>query len=263
MTQLEFDEKLAEQMEVVYRSRDVLRRRRLVYDALGAEPGERILDVGCGPGFYVSELLDQVGPEGSVVGVDASPQMLAVAAHRTEGRPNVSLHQSEATSLPVEDAGFDRAISVQVFEYVTDVDAALGELRRALRPGGRVVIWDVDWATLSWHSRDPGRMERALHAWDQHLADPSLPRTLAPRMRAAGFDDVAVDGYAFATAEFTPEAYGSALLPLITDYLRTVDGFGPSEAEAWAAEQRDLAERGEFYFACTQFRFSGVSRGGA
>jgi arsenite methyltransferase len=258
MAQLAFDEKLAEQMEVVYRSRDVLRRRRLVYEALGAQPGERILDVGCGPGFYASELLDQVGLEGSVVGLDASPQMLAVAAHRSEGRRGVEFHQADATSLPVEDAGFDRAVCVQVLEYVSDVEAALREIHRALRPGGRAVIWDVDWATLSWHSYDPARMERALRAWDEHLADPTLPRTLVPRMRAAGFEDVTMEGHAFATSEFTPDAYGSALLPLMTDYLATVDGFGPAEAEAWADEQRLLAERGEFYFACTQFRFSGT-----
>jgi arsenite methyltransferase len=258
MAQLAFDEKLAEQMEVVYRSRDVLRRRRLVYEALGAEPGDRILDVGCGPGFYASELLDQVGPEGSVVGLDASPQMLAVAAHRSEGRPNVDFHQADATSLPVEDASFDRAVCVQVLEYVSDVEAGLREIHRALRPGGRAVIWDVDWATLSWHSYDPARMERALRAWDQHLADPTLPRTLAPRMRAVSFEDVEMEAHAFATAAFTPDAYGSALLPLITDYLATVDGFGPAEAEAWADEQRLLAERDEFYFACTQFRFSGT-----
>jgi arsenite methyltransferase len=258
MAKLVFDEALAQQMEVVYRSRDVLRRRRLVYEALGALPGERVLDVGCGPGFYVSELLDQVELEGSVVGVDASPQMLAVAAHRCDGRPNVSFHQADATSLPVEDGGFDRAICVQVLEYVQDVETALGELHRALRPGGRVVVWDVDWTTVSWHSRDQARMERALRAWDEHLADPALPQTLAPRMRAAGFEDVAMEGHAFATAQFSPDAYGSALLPLIADYLATVDGFGPGEAEAWAAEQRELAERDEFYFACTQFSFSGT-----
>jgi arsenite methyltransferase len=258
MAQLVFDEALAEQMEVVYRSRDVLRRRRLVYEALGARPGERILDVGCGPGFYASELLDQVGRDGSVVGVDASPQMLAVAAHRCEGRGSVEFRQADATSLPVEDAGFDRAVCVQVLEYVTDVEAALRELHRSLRPGGRVVIWDVDWDTVSWHSHDPARMERALRAWDEHLADPALPRTLAPRMRAVGFDDVTMEGHAFATAEFTPEAYGSVLLPLITDYLRTVDAFGPAEAEAWADEQRLLAERNEFYFACMQFCFAGT-----
>jgi arsenite methyltransferase len=261
MPQLAFDEKLAEQMEVVYRSGDVLRRRRLVYEALGAAPGERILDVGCGPGFYASELLDQVGPEGSVVGVDASPQMLAVAAHRCEGRPNVSFHQADATSLPVEDAGFDRALSIQVLEYVRDVEAGLRELHRAVRPGGRVVLWDVDWATVSWHSRDPARMGRALRAWDQHLADPSLPRTLAPRMRAVGFEDVVMEAHAFATAEFTPDAYGSALLPLIADYLATVEGFGPDAASAWAGEQRELAAQGEFFFACVQFCFSATRPG--
>jgi arsenite methyltransferase len=258
MAQLEFDEKTAEQMEVVYRSRDVVRRRRLVYEALEASPGERILDVGCGPGFYASELLDQVGPEGSVVGVDPSEQMLAVAAHRCEGRPNARFLDGGATSLPVEDEGCDRALSVQVLEYVGNVESALRELHRALRPGGRVVLWDVDWATLSWHSRDPDRMQRALRAWDEHLADPSLPRTLAPRMRAAGFEDVAMEAHAFATAEFTPDAYGSALLPLIADYMASVEGFGPAEAGAFEAEQRELAEAGEFYFACMQFCFTGT-----
>ena len=60
MAQLEFDENLAESLEVLYRRRDVLRRRRLVHDALDAQPGERVLDVGCGPGFYVAELLERV-----------------------------------------------------------------------------------------------------------------------------------------------------------------------------------------------------------
>lgn len=58
MTQLVFDESLVEQLEVLYHSRDVLRRRALIRDALGARPGERILDVGCGPGFYVAGLLE-------------------------------------------------------------------------------------------------------------------------------------------------------------------------------------------------------------
>jgi arsenite methyltransferase len=253
VTQLVFDEKLAEQMEVVYRSRDVLRRRRLVYEALGASRGERILDAGCGPGFYVSELLDQVGAEGSVVGVDASRQMLAVASHRCAGRPNVTFHEGDVTSLPVGDEDFDGVVCVQVLEYVTDVAVALREIHRALRPGGRVVVWDVDWATLSWYSREPERMERVLRAWDEHLAQPSLPRTLAPAMRAAGFEDVTMEGHAFATAEFSPDAYGSALLPVIADYVGTVERIGPDEARAWADEQRELAERDEFYFACMQF----------
>jgi arsenite methyltransferase len=219
MSQLAFDDSLADQLEALYRKRDILRRRALVREALGARRGERILDIGCGPGFYVAELLEQVGGEGSVVGVDASPQMLAVASRRCEGRANVAFREGPATALPVEDASFDAALSVQVLEYVADTAAALAELHRAVRPGGRVLIWDVDWATLSWHSEQPERMARAMRAWDAHLAHPSLPRTLAAQLRAAGFDDVRVDDHAFVNNDFDPESYLAATLGLIEDYL--------------------------------------------
>ena len=81
VAQLEFDESMAAQLEVLYRRRDLVRRRRLVQEALAARPGERVLDVGCGSGFYVTGLLDGVGREGSVTGVDRAPAMLAVAAN--------------------------------------------------------------------------------------------------------------------------------------------------------------------------------------
>jgi arsenite methyltransferase len=253
MNQLVFDETIVEQLEVLYRSRDVLRRRKLVYEALGARPGDRVLDVGCGPGFYSRELLDRVGPEGSVTGIDQSPQMLAVAKRRSEGFGNAAFEEGNAVALPVESGGFDRALSVQVLEYVQDFGAALAEMHRALRPGGRAVIWDVDWATVSWHSADPARMDRVLAVWDEHLAHPSLPRSLSAGLRAAGFEDVRMEGHAFATAELSQETYGGAALPVIERYVREQ---GSDDVEAWAAEQRALGERGEFYFACLQFCFS-------
>jgi ubiquinone/menaquinone biosynthesis C-methylase UbiE len=80
MSQIVFDERIAEQLDVMYRKRDVLRRRRLVREALAVEAGHRVLDVGCGPGFYSAELLAEVGPKGAVVGVDTSAAMLAAAA---------------------------------------------------------------------------------------------------------------------------------------------------------------------------------------
>jgi arsenite methyltransferase len=256
MTQLVFDESLAEQLEVLYRSRDVLRRRALIREALDAKPGERILDVGCGPGFYVAELLDEVGAEGSVVGIDGSGAMLAVAAHRCERHANVAFHEADVLSLPVEDASFDGALCVQVLEYVQDVQAALAEMYRALRPGGRLVVWDVDWATVSWHSSDPDRMARMLRAWDAHLAHPSLPRTLTAKLTAVGFDDVRMEGHTFAANEFSPDAYAGALVPVIERYVAGRDEIGEEELRAWVADQRELDERGEFYFACVQFGFT-------
>ena len=253
MGHLVFDEELANQLESVYRTRDILRRRRLVREVLATAPGERILDVGCGPGFYVAELLEEVGDSGSVVGVDSSPQMLAVAARRVEQRENVAFYESDATSLPVADGDFDAVLSVQVIEYVPDADRALAELYRVLRPGGRAVVWDVDWTTISWHATNEAAMEEALLAWDEHLAHPALPRTLAARLRAAGFEDVRAEGHVFATTELVPDAYVGAIFPLMEKFVAARSG--PAEAKAWADDQHELDERGEFFFSCTQFCF--------
>jgi arsenite methyltransferase len=124
-----------------------------------------------------------------------------------------------------------------------------------------VLVWDIDWPTVSWHSRDPARMERMLRAWDRHLSHPSLPRTLAPRLRAAGFADIRAEGHTFATIELDPETYGAAAMPLIAEYAADQGGLGAEEAKAWEAEQRDLGERGEFYFAVVQFCFTATRPG--
>ena len=255
MTQLVFDDAAARRIEAMYAIGDARRRRGLVRAALAAAPGERVLDVGCGPGFYCAELLEEVGPSGRVMGLDGSPAMLALAQRRCAGRPNVELREADATALPVPDGGFDAALSVQVLEYVADVDAALSEIHRALVPGGRAVVWDVDWATLSIGG-DEGLGAAVRRAWDEHLAHPSLPRTLAPRLRATGFADVRAQAHAFATAEPDPETYGAALVPFIGAFVAGRAGVSEERAQAWLDEQRTLGEGGAFYFACTQFCFS-------
>lgn len=258
MAQLSFDERTARSLDRAYQRRDMVLRRQLVRAALGAAAGDRILDVGCGPGYFVAEILGEVGPDGAVVAVDASPDMLALARHRCEGRANVTFKDGDASALPVDDAGFDRALCVQVMEYVAEPAAALAELHRALVPGGRAVIWDTDWSTAWWHTLDPDRMRRFLSAWDGHLADPALPRTLAARMRAAGFEAVRLTGHSFATADYDPDAFGVALIPMVADYVRQCGGDVAAEVDAWTAEQRDLGERGEFFFAGTQFCVTGT-----
>ena len=169
-TQLVFDQEAGERLEAAYRTGDAVRRRSIVRAALEARPGERILDVGCGPGFYCAELVEDVGPTGSVVGVDSAPAMLALAERRCATYENVQLREGQATAVPIDDGEFDAAISVQVQEYVAEISTGLAELHRALRPGGRVLLWDIDWETLSIHSEAPELTDRVLRAWDEHLA---------------------------------------------------------------------------------------------
>jgi arsenite methyltransferase len=256
MSQLAFDEKLSRQLEVNYSRRDFQRRRELVENALRAQPGDRILDVGCGPGFYVAAMLDRVGSAGMVVGIDTSADMLAMATKRCESHHNVAFHQASATKLPVEDSSFDAALSVQVLEFVDDVDAALAELHRALRPGGRLVVWDVDWSTVSWHSDRPDRMSHVLRVWDNHLSHPYLPRTLAPRLTSAGFEGIGFEAHAFTTIEYDQESYAVSILPAIARYVSGQDGISEDEAQSWASEQSALGEAGRFFFTCLQFSFT-------
>ncbi|HEY7730536.1 MAG TPA: methyltransferase domain-containing protein [Gaiellaceae bacterium] len=254
--QFQFDADAAKRIEALYHIRDAVHRRELVRKALGAVGGDRILDVGCGPGFYCLELSEIVGSSGSVVGVDSSLAMLQLARARCASRDNVGLIEGEATALPVESGTFDGAICVQVLEYVSDVDAAVAELHRALRPGGRAVVWDVDWATVSIHSLDSTLTTRVLRAWDEHLAVPSLPRTLGAHLRSAGFEDVRMEAHAFAASGRDPQRYGAALIPFIAAFVAGRQGIGEVEAEAWGEEQHKLMERDEFYFASTQLCFT-------
>jgi len=259
VTQLAFDEDVARQLEALYLTRDAARRRHLVREALGTQPGDRVLDVGCGPGFYCLEIAEEVGPDGRVVGVDAAAPMLELARRRCQAFDNVTFKQGDVMSIPVEDESFDRAVCVQVLEYVEPATAALSEIKRTLRPGGRVVIWDIDWGTVTWHSSDPALTEQILKAWDHHLAHPSLPRSLAPRLRDAGFDEVEATGHVFSTiSTLDPDTYGGAIIPLVANYVTSNRLIDEPAVKAWVDDLQSLSEKGEFYFASAQFCFSGV-----
>ena len=148
-----------------------------------------------------------------------------------------------------------------MLEYVRDVSAALAEMRRALRPGGRVLVWDVDWATVSWHAIDRRADATRARRMGQHLTHPSAPRTLAAQLRDAGFADIEMDAHPFATIELIADAYGGSLVPLIEHYVVEQGGMSQEEAKAWADEQRELGERGEFFFTVTQFCFTATRPG--
>jgi SAM-dependent methyltransferase len=108
-------------------------------------PGERVLDLGSGAGTDSLIAAQMVGSEGTVTGVDMTPQMLAKArAAATErGAANVKFVEAEAERLPFADASFDVVISNGVIDLVPDKDAVFAELHRILAPGGRIQIADV------------------------------------------------------------------------------------------------------------------------
>ena len=77
-------------------------------------------------------------------------------------------------------------------------------------------------------------------------------------MRSAGFEHLEIKAHSFASADFDPDTYGVAAMPLIRNFVPGHNGVSDEEAKAWATEQRELGHRSEFYFACLQFCFLGT-----
>src|SRR5438132_4273234 len=169
----QFEEEVSRQVEAIYSTPDVAGQRRAILQALDLRPGERVLDVGSGPGFLAADMAVAVGASGRVRGVDISETMVAISQRRCADLPHVEFQIGDATRLPFPDGGFDVAVSTQVYEYLSDGDVttALAELHRVLRLGGRVLILDTDGDSLVWHSTDRARMARVLAAWGENCAD--------------------------------------------------------------------------------------------
>jgi SAM-dependent methyltransferase len=109
------------------------------------EPGETVLDLGCGAGTDLLIAAQMVGPAGRAIGIDMTESMLSRARESAVEMDlqNVELYQSLIESLPVEDASVDAVISNGVIDLVPDKDAVFDEIDRVLRPGGRLQIADV------------------------------------------------------------------------------------------------------------------------
>ena len=177
---MEFDADAASRVEAAYTTPDIVAQRDRVRAALALEPGEQVLDVGVGPGFLAAEMAAEVGPDGRVCGIDTSAAMMDVAARRNPGAQaaTLALELGGVERIPYADESFDAVVTTQVLEYVADIPGALAEMRRVLRPGGRLLVLDTDWDSLVWHAPDEELMARVLDAWEGHLADPHLPRSL-------------------------------------------------------------------------------------
>lgn len=119
--------------------------RDRLHEALEPKPGETVLEVGPGTGYYTLPVARRLLPDGALRILDVQQPMLdhTMRRARDDALTNIEPRLGDARALPYDDATFDAAYLVTVLGEVPDQDAALRELRRVLRPGGRLVVGEL------------------------------------------------------------------------------------------------------------------------
>ena len=164
--------------------------KRESFDLLGAVPGRRILDVGCGLGDDAAALARLVTPGGMVVGVDGSRAMIEAARGRYREVDGVTFEVADAAAMPFEDQSFDACRVDRVLQHIADPTPVVREMARVLRPGGVMVAYDNDWETLTVDAADRVLTRTVLNAWCDRFPSGWIGRRLVPLFLQAGLRDV-------------------------------------------------------------------------
>lgn len=249
----QFDEREAARLDKQYAIPIIVEQRRHTLEALNALAGERILDVGSGPAFLTADIARLVGTSGRVCAVDASEAMLEVGRRRCAAFPQAEFQLGNALELPYPDASFDAAVAVQIYLYVAELDAALVELLRVLRPGGRAILMDTDWGSAVWHSSDPDRMARVLDVWKQRYANGLVARLLPGALSRAGFVVEGAKAVPIVELTATEEDYSGGQLREIARYVGRQPDAAGAEAAAWKDDLLALAASGEYFFSLNRY----------
>jgi ubiquinone/menaquinone biosynthesis C-methylase UbiE len=253
----QFDEQASNTLTAIYLTPDVVAQRDKVLALLAPKAGERALDIGCGPGLTTEALARAVGPQGGVLGVDIAPPMLTIAQQRCASLPQVTFGMADVTQLPYQAASFDIALASQVYEYVEQIDQALTELARVIRPGGRAVLVDTDWESAVWACHDDARMRRVIETWNEHIPHPQLPRTLKRRMEAAGFSQVRVEVVPLLNLAYDPNTYSVGMMTMLGNFATGRNGLSADDIAAWKADARAIGDKNEYFFSLNRYVFIG------
>lgn len=236
----------------MYDAPAVVEQRSSTRRLLDARKGDRVLDLGCGPGHLTAELVQDVGAAGQVLGVDRQRDMVVAARARatTAGAGRCDVLMGSATALPLADGACDRVVAVQVLEYVPDLEQAVAELRRVLRPGGTAVLVDTDWRSCVWHTTDRGRTDAVLRAWEAHFVHPHLPAAVPELLRRDGMTSVRVRPVPVVETDPDVADYSLGMADLIATFVSRTE---PELAERWREDVLGRAAAGDYFFSVTRF----------
>lgn len=236
--------------------------RRQGYDLMRLRPGDACLDVGCGAGEVCVELAALVGARGRVAGVDLSAAMIEAARHTvaTSGRA-IELQTASIYELPFADGTFDAVRAERVFQHLHDPEAALREMMRVTKAGGRVLASDPDHgqAGLGLDAPAHRRVYEALQrAMTRMIMNPHSGTRLRGMFVRADLGDVAqlVESFAFDHPQFIQMFFVSERLAAAT----AAGEITAQEGERFLAAIEERHRAGTFFASAVGYTVVGTKR---
>jgi len=231
--------------------------KRESYGLLGAAPGRRILDVGCGLGDDAAAMAGLVAPGGSVVGVDGSQAMIEEARRRHGAVEGLSFDVANAADLPFDDASFDACRIDRVLQHIANPAPVVREMARVLRPEGVLVAYDNDWETLTVDSADRTLTRAVLNAWCDRFPSGWIGRQLVALFLQAGLRDVVASPKTLVLRELD---VADRIYCFIATVGRLADAgiVGRDDAARWSDGLRAADVDGRFFTSYTGFLVRGT-----
>ena len=244
-------------LEAMSEHPEIRRVRRVAREALRPAAGQRLLDAGGGSGDVARELAAEVGPDGEVLALDYSAVTIEGARRRHDGSP-VRYVTGDVSALDLPDDAFDGVWCERVLQHVADPDAAIAELIRVTRPGGRVCLIDTDWRSLLFDGVPAGLAAAVVADMHSRFRPDQLEmgRTLRRRLVGAGVTELAVTPV---TCLFDSPDSAAVILPMVNPRVPAHAWNTPSDVrERWFAEVAAAGVRGDFLAALTIWVVAGT-----
>lgn len=224
------------------------------YEKMKLSQGDNVVDVGCGAGIDIIALAGHVGAFGNVTGFDHDVNMLEQAAIKIENTPLdkvVRLIQGSATEMPFQTDYFDSCRSERLFMHLIDPDQVLSEMVRVTKPGGRIVIVDTDWSSLSIDNPLP-KIEHALSNYRiTRVANNGYSgRSLYRQFRQQQLLDINVEAFPICLTDIEL-FYFISMQQAIEDQALADHVVTEQELEYWRKELHQAASSGCFYGSAT------------
>ena len=234
-------------------------RRKATFEALCITVGQHVLDLGCGGGHLLRDLALSVGSKGRAVGLDPSEPQINAAKELCKELDNVEFSQDSATRLSFADDAFHSVASIQVLEYIPDVDAALAEVQRVLKAGGRFVSVSVLWDHWRFHGPEPKLNERMHEAFKAHCSHQMLPLQMPAKLAQQGFVGAQCTPIGFMNNSLHHNSFAWFASSLISHFAEK-QGIPTADVERWREQLDQAVEDGRFGFVSMPVLTTAIAR---